>query len=66
MRRISTKEKKKLYSLSSLLFHLLVFIGLLIWLRTSPDENIKAKANTTLAEKEPATSFKAFFTSIKR
>jgi len=74
MRRISTKQKKKLYSISSLLFHLLVFIVLLVSLGTdsnektsgnSGKENSAVKENRTIAEKEPDATYKAFFTNIK-
>ena len=72
MRRISTKQKKQLYSLSSLIFHLLVFIVLLISLGTDSNETISGKDNsavkdnTAIAEKEPGKIYKAFFTSITR
>lgn len=55
MRRISTKQKKELYSLSSLLFHLIIFIGLLLSLEAGSDatnsdktENAKTKEESTL------------------
>ena len=72
MRRISTKRKKELYSISSLLFHLLVFIVLLISLGTDTHENIPVKEssamkdNSTLATKKTEKPFEALFTSIKR
>jgi len=72
MRRISTKQKKELYSLSSLLFHLLVFIILLVSLGTDPKENIPGKDTSAMkdgaaiAGKQPDSYYKIFFTTLKR
>ena len=68
MRRISAKQKKKLYSFSSLLFHLLVFVMLLISLGTDADESNAIKNNTALMEdkKEEVYPFKAFFINMRR
>jgi hypothetical protein len=68
MRRISTKQKKKLYSFSSLLFHLLVFVTLLISLGTDADESNAVKNKTALIEeeKEEVYPFKTFLTNMKR
>lgn len=65
MRRFSAKQKKELYSLSSLLFHLLVFIILLISLGTDADEkkSIQAKTDKVNSEKETPTSLERFFAS---
>ena len=71
MRRINNKQRKKLYSLSSLLFHLLAFIVLLISLGTDSNENTTVKdtnaiqENTAIAKKESSVPFKTLFTSIK-
>jgi len=65
MRRIITKRKKELYSISSLLFHLLIFIVLLISLGTDPNENLPVNDNNTIVKKKPEASYRAFFTRIQ-
>jgi len=63
MRRISTKRKRELYSLSSLLFHLAVFIILLISLGSDAEENKTAQNKKVNPEKESNTRFVNFFAS---
>jgi hypothetical protein len=62
MRRISTKKKRELYSLSSLLFHLTVFILLLISLGSDAEENKMAQNKKVNAQK-PTTKLVNFFAS---
>jgi len=63
MRRFSAKQKKELYSLSSLLFHLLVFIILLISLGTDPDNKKEANGRNPQLSKETETALERFFAS---
>ncbi|MGV3589581.1 MAG: hypothetical protein ACO1OF_21420 [Adhaeribacter sp.] len=63
MRRFSAKQKKELYSLSSLLFHLLVFIILLISLGTDADDKKQANARRPQMPKETETALERFFAS---
>ena len=64
MRRFSTKQKRELYSLSSLLFHLLIFIVLLISLGTDADDNVKVSARKVKAPKEAETPIARFFVNV--
>lgn len=63
MRRFSAKQKKELYRLSSLLFHLLVFIILIISLGTDADDKTQVSANKAETHKESAYSIQRFFAS---
>ena len=63
MRRFSTKRKKELYSLSSLLLHLAAFILLLISLGTDADEKAQANAGKANNSKEASHSLNRFFAS---
>ena len=63
MRRFSTKRKKELYNLSSLLFHLVAFIMLLISLGTDPDDKAQANAGKVNTTKDTAHSLNRFFAS---
>ena len=63
MRRFSTKRKKELYSLSSLLFHLVAFIILLISLGTDADEKAQASAGKVNNSKNTTYSLNRFFAS---
>ena len=66
MRRISTKQKKELYSLSSLLIHLLIFIGLLISLGTDSNEQAPGKNKNADLKEDNAAPFAGLFASLKR
>ncbi len=65
MRRFSAKQKKELYSLSSLLFHLLVFIILLISLGTDSDDKAQASTGKQNAAKQTGSSLERFFASAQ-
>ncbi|WP_157433401.1 hypothetical protein [Adhaeribacter aquaticus] len=64
MRRISAKRRKDLYSLSSLLFHLLVFIVLLISLGTDSNDDNTAKNKAESAKQDGTKPSGTFFVSI--
>jgi len=65
MRRISTKRKKDLYSLYSLLFHLAVFIMLLISLGVDPQEKDQRADKKASLSKETQIRLKSFFASAQ-
>jgi hypothetical protein len=65
MKRISTKQKKELYSLSSLLIHLLIFIGLLISLGTDSKEQTRSKNKNAEIKEDRSTPFATLFASFK-
>jgi hypothetical protein len=65
MRRISTKRKKEIYNLSSLLLHLIVFIGLLISLGTT-DEKENPQGKKEQPKNEVASPLEGLFANIKR
>jgi hypothetical protein len=64
MRRISTKRKKAIYNISSLLLHLIVFIGLLISLGIDEKETPRSKKNQP--NKEAASPLEGLFANLKR
>ena len=61
MRRFSTKQKRELYSLSSLLFHIIIFIVLLISLGTDADDKVQVSARKVNPSKETQSSFERYF-----
>ncbi|GEO03787.1 hypothetical protein AAE02nite_14510 [Adhaeribacter aerolatus] len=63
MRRFSAKQKKELYSLTSLLFHLLVFIVLLISLGTDADDEVRVSTRKVNTPKEAPSAMGRFFAS---
>jgi hypothetical protein len=65
MRRISTKRKKEIYNLSSLLLHLIVFIGLLISLGTDEKENAQDK-KAQPENNEVGSPLEGLFANLKR
>lgn len=64
MRRISTKRKKEIYNLSSLLLHLIVFIGLLLSLGT--DEKETPQGKQAKPAQEAASPLEGLFANLKR
>jgi hypothetical protein len=65
MRRISTKRKKEIYSLSSLLLHLIIFIGLLISLGTDEKETTQDK-KAQPENNEVGSPLEGLFANLKR
>jgi hypothetical protein len=65
MWRISTKRKKEIYNLSSLLLHLIVFIGLLISLGTDEKENPQNK-KVQYKNNEVDSPMEGLFANLKR
>jgi hypothetical protein len=66
MRRITTKRKKELYSLSSLLLHLIIFICLLLSLGTDAEDPNPVKTKNADIKKEEVSPLKGFFASAKQ
>jgi hypothetical protein len=64
MRRISTKRKKEIYSLSSLLLHLIIFIGLLISLGI--DEKDKPQDKKVAPKNEVDSPLEGHFANLIR
>jgi hypothetical protein len=64
MRRISPKRKKEIYNLSSLLLHLIVFIGLLISLGTDEKENPEPK--NAQPKNEAASPLEGLFANLNQ
>ena len=63
MRRFSAKRKKELYSLSSLIFHVVAFIILLVSLGTDGDEKVQKTAGKVNTQKESESPLNRFFAS---
>jgi len=63
MRRISTKRKRELYSVTSLLFHLAVIIILLVSLGADADDNKVAVNKKGNSHKESTAKLVNFFAS---
>jgi hypothetical protein len=66
MRRISTKRKKELYNLSSLLLHLIVFIGLLLSLGTDSDKKDPGQDRNLAPKNEKTAPLEGLFANLKR
>jgi hypothetical protein len=66
MRRISTKRKKEIYNLSSLLLHLIVFISLLISLGIDSDEKVQGQDKKQPVKNEAASPLEGLFANLKR
>ena len=66
MRRISTKRKKEIYNLSSLLLHLIVFISLLISLGTDSDEKVQGQEKKHPSQHEADSPLEGLFANLKR
>ena len=66
MRRISTKRKKEIYNLSSLLLHLIVFISLLISLGTDPDDKVQGQEKKHPSQHEADSHLEGLFANLKR
>ncbi|MGV3504977.1 MAG: hypothetical protein ACO1O1_14805 [Adhaeribacter sp.] len=64
MRRLSTKRKKEIYNLSSLLLHLIVFIGLLLSLGI--DEKESPQGKQAQPTQEAASPLEGLFANLKR
>jgi hypothetical protein len=64
MRRLSTKRKKEIYNLSSLLLHLIVFIGLLLSLGTEEKKAPQGKQSPPV--QEAASPLEGLFADLKR
>jgi hypothetical protein len=64
MRRISTKRKKEIYNLSSLLLHLIIFIGLLISLGV--DEKEKPQGKKTAPKNEVDSPLEGYFANLRQ
>jgi hypothetical protein len=64
MRRISTKRKKQIYNLSSLLLHLIVFVGLLLSLGTDEKEHPQTKKPQP--KNEAGAPLEGLFANLKR
>lgn len=61
MSRISTKRKKEIYNLSSLLLHVIVFVGLLISLGTESDNKSNGQNKKKLPKNEAASPINGLF-----
>ncbi len=59
MRKLSTRQKKELYSLSSLLFHIIAFISLLFILNYNGEEKKVAKKANIYASSPEYEQYKA-------
>jgi hypothetical protein len=66
MRRISTKRKKEIYNLSSLLLHLIIFIGLLISLGTTDEKETPQGKKAQPQNNEVGSPFEGLFANLKR
>jgi hypothetical protein len=66
MRRISTKRKKEIYNLSSLLLHLIIFISLLISLGTSDEKENVQDQKAQPEKNEVSSPLEGLFANLKR